>query len=1291
MIRVIERLTLVMLAVGQMACAGESAKKVFAHYMVCIPTYGGDSKIADYQREIRAAQAAGIDGFALNCGGWTLREPHYKQRSLLIYQAAKELGTDFKLFFSADYATGLTSDETRDMVETFRSHPNQFRYDNKPVLSTFAGGREQTDFIRKEFTGDRAIVYVPFYYPNPAAEMPNQAQVDQVFSDHQPLDGFFNFGAAGTSAQITESNRLLAQKWLGAGKLFMASVTPYYRGLGGNYRIYDSRGFEGFAQQWEGAIRDKATWVEIVTWNDWGEASYVAPFGAPFQTRHWNNNWGPMLSHAAFLDASRYFIEWFKRGTPPKIVEDAVYYFYRTHPKAVAGLVKPGDPEKKTALPGGSDKLTDEVFATLFLTAPARLTIHSGDTQKSFDRAAGVCHVSMPFAPGQQRFVLTRSNETVIDKTGEQEISAADAWGNFNVFAGEAKPLTVRVQNTAGGPQIHVNGTPVPPRFFWGSENSGRIAVGEEWGERSFEFTADADVAGNGTLHFRFANIPGEVWLSDLRLADAGTGADVLPPGSFATQAAFGQTWSVWPPGAASTVGQADNAVYVTFNAPKDGGGWPDFHLHSRCNLSFVKGQTYRCTFRVKAKPGQSLNPSVYRVDGGVYSCIGGPQGSFLSQVALARDAGVNLVSFAAPTCWAQPGQKQDWTPLDALCRRIIAANPDVLLVPRVDANAPNWWLASHPEARMVYDGQTPWPVACVSDRTYRADMCAQLEKLAHHLCEAFPDRFAGLHPCGQNTGEWFYYNSWERPLSGYDPATRTAFREWLKQRGDPAAATAEPPTSEERRGHPNGLLRDPSREGRLIEFARFQQQEMADFVAALAAACLRGTDGKKLVLFFYGYGFEFPPLGNGAPTSGHYALGSLLKSKDIDILCSPISYTDREWLGTAPAMSAAESVKRAGILWLNEDDSRTYLDPRTVEHAQEGGLVDLKQTRQVMLRNTAQAALRGFGTWWMDLPGQGWFNDAAIWREIVRLRPVDEAMARRGRPFSPDIAAIIDEDSMCHLTGGSEQAARPLIYEGRAALGRCGAPYGQYLLSDVLEGKVPARMQIFFSAWRLTAEQRKALKEKRLTAPLQTVDDAGIWSRVKGWFGGGRDAEVTRVWCWAPGYLYPDRVDLAGIKEVTGFTAKPVTLPTAEVAPTELGRKNGLTQAWGPKVPIQPLFSVEARPDEILAAYSDGSAAVAMRRSAAGLDVFVGVPQLTPELIQALAKASGVHLFTQPGPALWATDGYLSVQAHTNGPVLFDTGRARPVSDALDGTRLGSGPRVELNMEQGDVRVLRY
>lgn len=39
---------------------------VFAHYMVCFAARG--ERVEDYKREIQEAQAAGIDGFALNCG-----------------------------------------------------------------------------------------------------------------------------------------------------------------------------------------------------------------------------------------------------------------------------------------------------------------------------------------------------------------------------------------------------------------------------------------------------------------------------------------------------------------------------------------------------------------------------------------------------------------------------------------------------------------------------------------------------------------------------------------------------------------------------------------------------------------------------------------------------------------------------------------------------------------------------------------------------------------------------------------------------------------------------------------------------------------------------------------------------------------------------------------------------------------------------------------------------------------------------------------------------------------------
>jgi hypothetical protein len=151
------------------------------------------------------------------------------------------------------------------------------------------------------------------------------------------------------------------------------------------------------------------------------------------------------------------------------------------------------------------------------------------------------------------------------------------------------------------------------------------------------------------------------------------------------------------------------------------------------------------------------------------------------------------------------------------------------------------------------------------------------------------------------------------------------------------------------------------------------------------------------------------------------------------------------------------------------------------------------------------------------------------------------------------------------------------------------------------------------------------------------------------------------------------------------------VSLNNAVATPTAAGRALGLDDAWGPDQPIEPLFTVVAAPDETLATYADGSPAVALRRSANGLDVFVGVPQLTPELVRALARLTGVHRFTQGNATLWAAEGFVSFQAHEDGLIAIDTDSPGPVYDALDGTPLGNSPEVTLTVRKGEVRVLRY
>jgi hypothetical protein len=597
-------------------------------------------------------------------------------------------------------------------------------------------------------------------------------------------------------------------------------------------------------------------------------------------------------------------------------------------------------------------------------------------------------------------------------------------------------------------------------------------------------------------------------------------------------------------------------------------------------------------------------------------------------------------------------------------------------LLPRIGADAPEWWLKAHPDDVMVWDSGPQFRYAVIASPEYRRDAAERLAALVAHLEEKFGPHMAGYHPCGQNTGEWFYQETWGNGLNGYAKGDLRAWRRWLKGRyaGDDTLRTAwrDPlvtldtaavPTPAARRKAPFGVLRDPAAERPLIDFAEFQQQAMGEGVCHLARAVRQATQGRKLVVFFYGYVFEFGAIHNGAGTSGHYNLRRVLECPDIDVLCSPISYFDRGLGQSAPAMTAAESVALAGKMWLYEDDTRTYLGSGEFPGAFDA--VDtLEKTNNELVRNTAQCALRNFGTWWMDLGMTGWFDDPRMWAEMARLAALDEPLLKHPRPFRPEVAAVIDERSMMRVAAGGIAVTRPGTYEVRRPLGRMGAPYGQYLQDDVIAGKVHAKMYVFLTAWCLTPRERE-----RLLAATRGS---------------------TRVWCYAPGFQEDHRTSLEAMRELTGFQIRNAAPARALAKPTALGQRLGLHALLGTDAQVKPLLAAaDATAEETLATYVDGSAAVALRRTADGVSLFVGAPGVTSELLRLAARKSGVHLFTERDCNVYANGPYLVLHASQDGPLEIDAGAPGRIRDLFSGQTIGEGPKITLSLNKGDTRVL--
>jgi len=845
-------------------------------------------------------------------------------------------------------------------------------------------------------------------------------------------------------------------------------------------------------------------------------------------------------------------------------------------------------------------------------------------------------------------------------------------------------PLSARVDASSGAPRLLVNGKPVRPRMFFGGPGSGIIKIEPAGRLVDFEFVAQDDAPGNGTLHFRFGHTAGDIFLDNIRIVDLASGKDVSPLSDFeGGQDSFSQQWTFWPPNPANTVGTitvepsvgaaGTAGLHVKLREPP-GGQWPDFHIYHSPNLTIVRGQHYRVTFSARAEPARDLTVALYR-PGDPFVYLGGPPGPFEAQVRMATTAGVDFVSFPIDMPWPAPGGSANWQAVDNVCAQILDANPRALLLPRFGCDPPDWWRKAHPDDAMTWEDGSRQHHGVVASPFYRREAAAQVTALVEHLESKFGAHMAGYHPCGQNTGEWFYQDTWEKLLNGYAPADTNAWRAWLRTQysADAALQTAwrEPavtrdsvgvPDPARRRASPNGILRDPATEKPLIDFATFQQQAMADLVCDLAHAVRQASHGRKLVVFFYGYLFEFGTIRLGPATCGHYALRRVLDCPDIDMLCSPISYFDRGIGGSAPAMTAAESVALAGKMWLYEDDTRTYLGSGEFP-GQFDGAKDQAETLTMLRRNVAEEATRNFATWWMDLGMTGWFNDPRLWEEMKRLDAVDQVFLKQPVPYRPEVAAVIDEQSMIETSASAWAVTEPGIYQVRRPLARMGAPYGQYLLDDVVRGRVHSKLYVFLNAWQLSATQKQALNRHTRGA--------------------------CRVWCYAPGWHDGDRTSTEAMQELTGFHLVPVSPARAWATPTDLGKQLGLEQGFGVDAPVTPLFAAaDASPAEILATYPDGSAAIALRQAHGSQSLFVGAPGLTSELLRLAARKADVHLYTQTDCNVYANGPIVALHASQDGPVTLDIGRRGPVRDAITGDLLGSGPSLSLPMKKGDTRV---
>ncbi|KAM3086751.1 hypothetical protein ACMFMF_000691 [Clarireedia jacksonii] len=434
------RFSLLLLASTLATSVVSAQKYVFAHVVV-----GNTAAhtVENWKTDIKTAQTAGIDAFALNIAVGDSNIPKQVDNA---FQAATALGSSFKLFFSFDYlggsgpwpATGQPS--VASYLKQYGVSPAYFKYNGEIFASTFEGVLNALDWapggpIRSAVQSTAGSIYfVPDYESlGPLGFATQLNNVQGAFS--------WNMWPAGPN-NMTTTEDIAWQKVLG-NKSYMMGVSPWFFHSDANPIAWMWRGDDLWANRWQQVLQVQPQFVQIVTWNDWGESSYIGPLVSTEEVPAASLKYVQDMPHESLLNFLPYYISQYK-GQKTNLTTDSMQYWYRTSHAAngATGGVLGNNPNQGQAKYSPNVICQDKVFFSALLTSPANITVQIGNgAVNSFAGTAGLNHFSQSFGgqTGNVTFSIVRNGQTVKSESGTEITPSSLLEGgvtNYNAWVG---------------------------------------------------------------------------------------------------------------------------------------------------------------------------------------------------------------------------------------------------------------------------------------------------------------------------------------------------------------------------------------------------------------------------------------------------------------------------------------------------------------------------------------------------------------------------------------------------------------------------------------------------------------------------------------------------------------------------------------------------------------------------------------------------------------------------------------------------------------------------------------
>lgn len=353
----------------------------------------------DMRTEITRAIQIGLDGFA--CDLLSTSGYHWERAKRLL-DAADAVDSQFKVLLMPDMEAEFRDSpmNLENAIRVWWKHPSAMKTaDGGLVVAAFNAQRQDAQWWSKLQNRMNAEGI-------PIALFPVFQGWDRYAREFSTISfGISDWGVRSPSANKTWATVPARAKAYGVK--WMMPVSPQdIRPK--NLMYWESRNSENYRVMWENAIYGGADWVQVISWNDYSEATEIAPSTG---------------TASAFYELTAYYIAWFKTGAQPEIKRDAIYYFHRSHSvRARPDAAKQATHYRRFP---SSDETSDDIEVVAFLVTPGDLRISVGEHHYSRHLPQGMSVYRVPVTEGWPLFSLVRNGRTVLQRRSHIQISNA--------------------------------------------------------------------------------------------------------------------------------------------------------------------------------------------------------------------------------------------------------------------------------------------------------------------------------------------------------------------------------------------------------------------------------------------------------------------------------------------------------------------------------------------------------------------------------------------------------------------------------------------------------------------------------------------------------------------------------------------------------------------------------------------------------------------------------------------------------------------------------------------------